>query len=46
MPDDDLDLTALPDDELVGQMHADLYDGRKDEVVSSKRSIAPPCAKA
>lgn len=31
-PDDDLDLSALPDDELVKQMHDDLYDGLKDEV--------------
>ena len=29
----DLDLTALGDDELVQQMHDDLYDGYKDEVV-------------
>ncbi|MGQ0675886.1 MAG: corrinoid protein [Rhodospirillales bacterium] len=28
-----LDLDALPDDELVPQMHDDLYDGLKDEVV-------------
>ena len=33
MADDDLDLNALPDDELVSQMHADLYDGLKNEVV-------------
>jgi len=31
--DDDLVLSELPDDELVEQMHADLYDGLKDEVV-------------
>ena len=30
--DDDLDLTALDDDELVKQMHDDLYDGLKDEI--------------
>ena len=30
--DDDLDLSALPDDELVKQMHDDLYDGLKDEI--------------
>ena len=31
--DDDIDLAALPDDELVEQMHDDLYDGLKDEIV-------------
>ncbi|MBP6999975.1 B12-binding domain-containing protein [Amaricoccus sp.] len=31
--DDDLILSDLPDDELVPQMHDDLYDGLKDEVV-------------
>ena len=31
--DDDLDLTTLEDDELVLQMHEDLYDGLADEVV-------------
>ena len=30
--DDDLDLTTLPDDELVLQMHDDLYDGLADEI--------------
>src|SRR5215212_3772815 len=29
---DDLDLTTLSDDELVEQMHDDLYDGLKDEI--------------
>jgi methylmalonyl-CoA mutase cobalamin-binding domain/chain len=33
MADDDIDLHALPDDELVQQMHQDLYDGLKEEVV-------------
>jgi methylmalonyl-CoA mutase cobalamin-binding domain/chain len=32
MQDDDIDLSALPDDELVQQMHQDLYDGLKEEV--------------
>ena len=32
MSDDQLDLNALSDDELVEQMHDDLYDGLKDEV--------------
>lgn len=31
--DDDLDLNALDDEELVKQIHDDLYDGLKDEVV-------------
>jgi len=31
--DDDIDLKALPDDELVVQMHDDLYDGMLDEIV-------------
>ena len=32
---DDLDLSSLSDDELVPQMHDDLYDGLKDEIVES-----------
>ena len=31
--DDDIDLSALGDDELALQMHDDLYDGLKDEIV-------------
>ena len=31
--DDDIDLAALPDDELVVQMHDDLYDGMLDEII-------------
>ena len=30
---EDIDLASLPDDELVEQMHDDLYDGLRDEVV-------------
>ena len=30
--EDDLDLRTLPDDELVEQMHDDLYNGLKEEV--------------
>jgi methylmalonyl-CoA mutase cobalamin-binding domain/chain len=30
--DQELDLSALPDDELVAQMHDDLYDGLADEI--------------
>ena len=33
MDDEDIDLSALPDDELVEQMHDDLYDGLKEEIV-------------
>src|SRR5207342_685104 len=33
MSDEELDLSALPDDELVKQMHDDLYDGLADEIV-------------
>ena len=33
MSDGDLDLNTLPDDELVEQMHDDLYDGLADEIV-------------
>ena len=30
--DDEIDLSALPDDELVAQMHDDLYDGLLEEI--------------
>jgi len=33
MSEEELDLSALPDDELVPQMHDDLYDGLADEIV-------------
>ena len=29
---EDIDLSALPDDELTSQMHSDLYDGMADEI--------------
>jgi methylmalonyl-CoA mutase cobalamin-binding domain/chain len=32
MADDELDLATLSDDDLVAQMHDDLYDGLKDEI--------------
>ena len=32
MADDEIDLRTLPDDELVKQMHDDLYDGLADEI--------------
>ncbi len=31
--EDDIDLKLLPDDELVEQMHDDLYDGLLEEIV-------------
>ncbi|MCP3690280.1 MAG: cobalamin-binding protein [Gammaproteobacteria bacterium] len=33
--EDDLDLSTLPDDELVEQVHDDLYNGLKEEVVEA-----------
>ena len=33
MSDDDIDLSALSDDDLTHQMHDDLYDGLADEIV-------------
>ena len=33
--DDDIDLASLPDDELVEQIHDDLYDGLKEEIEES-----------
>ncbi|CAN5793974.1 B12-binding domain-containing protein [soil metagenome] len=35
MADDDLILAELPDEELVPQMHDDLYDGLRDEIVEA-----------
>ncbi len=35
MTDDDIDLSALSDDDLVAQMHDDLYDGLKEEIEES-----------
>ncbi len=39
MAEDNIDLAALPDDDLVGQMHDDLYDGLKDEIEISVRIL-------
>ena len=39
MSDDDLDLSTLPDDELVEQMHDDLYDGMADEIGQGTRIL-------
>jgi methylmalonyl-CoA mutase cobalamin-binding domain/chain len=35
----DIDLSALPDDDLVEQMHNDLYDGMKDEIVEGTKLL-------
>ena len=32
MSEEELDLSTLPDEELVPQMHDDLYDGLADEI--------------
>ena len=34
--EEDIILAELPDDELVLQMHDDLYDGLKEEIMGSK----------
>jgi methylmalonyl-CoA mutase cobalamin-binding domain/chain len=39
MAADELDLNALSDDELVEQMHDDLYDGLKEEIEESVRIL-------
>ena len=35
----ELDLSSLPDDELVEQMHDDLYDGLKEEIVEGTKIL-------
>ena len=37
--EDDIDLSALPDDELVEQMHDDLYDGLREEIVEGTETL-------
>ncbi len=37
--DDELDLSSLPDDELVEQMHDDLYNGLKEEIEEGTRIL-------
>jgi 5-methyltetrahydrofolate--homocysteine methyltransferase len=37
--DDDIDLKTLPDDELVEQMHDDLYDGMRDEIIEGTQIL-------
>jgi methylmalonyl-CoA mutase cobalamin-binding domain/chain len=39
MADDDLDLSTLPDGELVKQMHDDLYDGLAPEIAEGTRIL-------
>ena len=39
MAEDELDLTSLGDDELVAQMHDDLYDGLKEEIEDGVRIL-------
>jgi hypothetical protein len=41
---DDLDLNTLDDDELVEQMHDDLYDGLQDEIVEASTSCSRAAA--
>ena len=36
---DELDLASLPDDELVTQMHEDLYDGMGPEIVEGTMQL-------
>jgi methanogenic corrinoid protein MtbC1 len=38
-PNQDIDLAALDDDELVAQMHDDLYDGMADEILAGTRIL-------
>ena len=37
--EEELDLSTLPDDELVLQMHDDLYDGLKEEIEEGTRIL-------
>ena len=37
--EEDIDLSALPDDELVEQMHDDLYNGLKEEIVEATQIL-------
>ena len=39
MADDELDLKTLADDELVEQMHDDLYDGLKEEIIDGVKIL-------
>ncbi|MGI9315880.1 MAG: corrinoid protein [bacterium] len=37
--EEDIDLSSLPDDELVEQMHDDLYDGLREEIVEGTQIL-------
>ncbi len=37
--EDDIDLASLSDDELVEQMHDDLYDGLQEEITDALTSF-------
>ena len=39
MAEDDLDLSSLSDEDLVAQMHDDLYDGLKEEIEEAVRIL-------
>lgn len=39
MAEEELDLSSLPDDELVEQMHDDLYNGLREEIVEATRIL-------
>ncbi len=39
MADDELDLSTLSDEDLVSQMHDDLYDGLKEEIEEGVRIL-------
>ena len=41
----ELDLNSLPDDELVQQMHDDLYDGLKEEIEEAAAPPTPTCGR-
>ena len=41
--DEELDLSTLPDDELVQQMHDDLYDGLKEEIEEGTNILLERC---
>ena len=39
MAEDELDLSSLSDEDLVAQMHDDLYDGLKEEIEEGVRIL-------
>ena len=44
MADDELDLSTLSDEDLVSQMHDDLYDGLKEEIEEGVRTSCSAAA--